>query len=322
MRDFAVSYNGDHADTFFFEPVYMDEEITNYYRVMPNVTSKKKMQFAQKMEKIVRKWSGCGFSPVGGLKVYERSVEVDRQKVNVAQCIDEFLDTVFEEQLNRGLSIKNIDGTIFRSILIEKVREGIALDTQRLFDFGDKSSADPAYDTMDGLFTVHYPALNAAGLLAYTDTSSGSVLNAGDGIAILQSVYDKQPLQLRGLPDPDKEFQVSGSVFTQYQRDIESGGGGDYGLMSMINGIATPTFRGVPIRTKWRWDSIWTELGDSNKHVCELSIRDNKVLAVDLISAKNDLRVWYDEDEEQMKIKAHWKAGANYVHHDLISVGY
>lgn len=323
IRELDVSYNGDLADTMFYEPVFMDEDMTNNFRIMPNVVTEKKMQFIGRMEKIVRKYSGCGFRPVGNLDIYKRKVRVSKHKVNVKQCFDEFIDTVLEEQLNRGLSIKNLSGTVMQEILTGKVREGIALDTQRLYEFGDESSSDPAYDAMNGMFTVHYPKMRTDGLLAYTDSGSGSALNAGDAMDLLRQVYNNQPLALKGLPNAMKSLRVSGTVYERYIEDIEDGGGGDFGLMATINGIQTPMFRGLQVIPRWRWNEIYAaDFGETNKHIVELSATKNKVIATDLVNAQNELRVWYSEDDEELKVKGHWKMGGDYIHHSLFSVAY
>jgi len=91
-----------------------------------------------------------------------------------------------------------------------------------------------------------------------TNTGSGSDLSSGDGFAILRAVYDQAPLQLKGLPANQKVFNVTQSVYSQFREDIENGGGGDYGLLQLINGVEQFTFRGVPVVPQFRWDDIAT----------------------------------------------------------------
>ena len=58
-----------------------------------------------------------------------------------------------------------------------------------------------------------------------------------------------------------KVINVSGSVYSAFREDIEEAGGGDYGLLQLINGVETLTFRGIPVVAQWRWDEILTNVG-------------------------------------------------------------
>ena len=225
--------------------------------------------------------------------------------------------------MKRGTAIHDLTGTVIEDILIDRAREGAKLDVQRIAYFGDRSNPDPNYDQVDGLWTVHYPYLATNDFAPYTDTGSGVALTAGDGIALLAQVYDRQALELRGLPDSMKIFNVSGSVWEQYREDIEAGGGGDYGLIAMIEGQEVLKYRGITVRPNWRWDDIMTnDLGSAESHLIELTVPDNKVLATDLVNPGEDFLVWYDPKTEKLYMKTRFKLGVDYVHPRLLSFGY
>lgn len=319
---FQVNFVGDEANELFLEPVFFDDDIRSQWRVMGNVVTKKKMAFVQALENVVRKYAGCGFNPLGEVKVYDRSIEVERAKVDMEICWDEFEDTVFEELLQRGVRLPDLSGTLIQEIITQRVQQAIRLDVQRLGYFGNTASADPNYDLVDGLWTVHYPALVGLALTPRTDTGSGAALSAGDGIDILRAVYDQAPLQLKGLPTSQKVINVTGSVYSQYREDIEDGGGGDFGLTRLIDGVEQLTFRGIPVIAQWRWDEILANLGTTDAHYVEYTTPLNKVLATDVTNPATELTTWYDEKDEKVYTKSRFKLGVNYIHHSLISVGY
>ncbi|NJO28561.1 MAG: hypothetical protein HC874_14225 [Richelia sp. SL_2_1] len=323
LGGFDVRYVGQEANQIILQPVFMDEDIRLGFNIMPNVAHKKKMQFASKLERIVRKYTGCGFKPVRGMNFFDREVEVRTVKADVELCWDEFADTIYQELLNQGTAMPDIRATTIEQIVILRYLQGIKLDIQRIAAFGDPSNPDPAFDQVEGFWTVHYPELAAADLIPRVDTGSGTALAAGDATELLQAAYNNQPLELRGLPDNMKVFNVTGSVYNAYMQDIETGGGGDYGLMRMIEGNAVLYFRGIQVKPNWRWDGIMaTDFNAPHTHLIELTTPGNKVLATDIVNPGEDFRVWYDEDDELLKIKARWKMGVNYIHPSLISVGY
>jgi hypothetical protein len=243
-------------------------------------------------------------------------------KVDLEMCWDEFEDTVFEELLKTGTRLPDVSGTLIENILLTRTQQAIRNDITRLSYFGDQSSNNPNFDSLDGFWTVYYPQLVADDLVPRTDTGSGADLAAGDGFAILRAVYDQAPLQLKGLPANQKVFNVTQSVYSQLREDIENGGGGDYGLLQLINGVEQFTFRGVTVIPQFRWDDIATSLGTTKPHYVEYTTPQNKVLATDVLSPETALELWYDQKDEKVYIKARFKMGVNYIHPSLISLGY
>lgn len=322
LGQFAVSYRGDLANEILLEPVFFDSELRSSFRIMPNVTNRRKMQFVEKLENVVRKYTGCGFTPIGNMSVYDREIEVQRMKIDMKICWDEFKDTVFEELLNQGTRLPDLTGTQIESILIGRIQQALRLDLERLAFFGNTASNDPNYDSVNGLWTVYYPELVAEALSPRTNTGSGSDLAAGDGIDILRAVYDQAPNELKALPANQKVFNVTHSVYNQYLVDIEEGGGADYGLLTMINGVQTLQFRGIPVMPYHRWDGILTALGTTKPHYVEYTTPLNRVLATDITDPGTDLSIWYEQKDEEVYMKGRWKMGVNYVHHSLVSLGY
>jgi len=317
-----VSFRGTEANNIFLEPVFFDDDLRGQFRVLGNVANKKKMVFVQQLENIVRKYSGCGFNPVGAVDIYQRTIDVEKMKVDLEMCWDEFEDTVFEELLKTGTRLPDISGTLIENILLTRVQQAIRNDITRLSYFGDQSSNNPNFDSLDGFWTVYYPQLVADDLVPRANTGSGTNLAAGDGFAILRDVYDQAPLQLKGLPANQKVFNVTQSVYSQLREDIENGGGGDYGLLQLINGVEQFTFRGVTVIPQFRWDDIATSLGTVKPHYVEYTTPQNKVLATDVLSPETALELWYDQKDEKVYIKARFKMGVNYIHPSLISLGY
>jgi hypothetical protein len=313
---------GTEANKLFLEPIFFDADTLNEFRVMGNVVNKKKIGFVRPLENIIRKYTGCGFNPVGSLSIYEREIEVNKMRVDLELCWDEFEDTVFEELLRTGTNIADVRDTQIGDILMNRARQGVKMDLSRLLYFGNKASADPNYDTIDGFWTVYYPGLVTDGLIPRTNTGSGTAMASGDGIAILRAVYDQAPLPLKGLPNAEKVLNVTGSVWMQYNEDIEDGGGGDFGLMTLIEGSPRLFFRGIEVRPMWRWDEIATSLGTTLPNYVEYTTKMNKVLATDVLDPSSELRIWYDDKDEKNYVKARFKMGSNYIHPSLISVGY
>ncbi len=318
-----ISISSSKATTIFFEPVWKDMITQGNFRVMANVTSKKKIGYVQQLENIIQKATGCGFTPKGQVGVYTREIEVDQFKVNISQCFDVFKDTIFEEQLKKGNMQYDTDGTIMGNILITKVRDAMDLDYTRLFWWGDKASSDANNNLTDGIWSVHIPALVAANQTPYVNANSGSPLAPGDAIDLLKEVYENQALVLKGLPKSMKRFYVSDSVYEAYESDLEALGGGDAGRTQLINGVEMLSYRGIALVNNAKWDEYTTNvLGTPNTHQVLLSAPDNLIFATDLLSSLNSIEIFFDKLEEQVYMKVNGKFGTNYVHPKLMVAAY
>ncbi len=319
---FDVNFRGREASTMFLEPVFFDTDNTNEFRMMGNVSNKKKMGFIQAMENIVRRYSGCGFNPIGSLDIYDREIEVFHLKADVELCWDEFEDTVFEEFLKPGVDISNLQGTQLEQFLVLRVRQAIRLDNQRLAYFGNRASIDPNYDSVNGFWTVYYPNLVAEQLIPRTNTGSGNAILAGEATAMLKAVVDQADIRLKSMPASMKRINVTGSVWEAYRNDLENSGGGDAGRSMLINGEEVLYFRGMVVNPMWRWDEIATALGTPLPNYIEYVALANKVMATDVADPSAQIRVWFDDKDEKLYLKSRWKMGVDYVHNSLISVGY
>lgn len=323
LKDIDVQYTGYEARTLFFEPVFMDADVRRDFRVMPNVVSKKKLQFVQELEKVVRKHTGCGFDPIKGFNLYERYIEVDRAKVDMAICWEEFKDTVFEELLNKGVSISELDGTMMMSILENQLRSAIKKDCSRLAFFGNKADTDPAYDVTDGLWTVLLPDFVAANQTPYKNTGSGSALSAGDGLDLFRDVFDNADIRLKGLPASEKAVYVDGITYEQLRSDIEDRPTNFSSVQDIVSVREILTFRGVRIEPMWLWNEIMAnDFDQNNSHLLLYTAPKNIVYATDLLDSESQFRIWYDDKTEEVNLKARWKFGFNVIHPALMSVGY
>lgn len=320
LQQFNVSFRGDTATQLFFEPVFKGNGLlSGDYRFMYDVRNKRKLTFVGELEKIVRKYAGCGFNPVGSLEVYDRYVEVNKMKADVSQCWDEFKDTIFEELQNRGVRFPDLTDTLMGEILMAQVQNAIAKDVERLLYFGDQSSLDPSVDPMDGLWSVLYPAMVTDALIPRANIASGTAIPAGDGLAAIAAVYDQADLRLRALPNSMKAMYVSGSVYEAYENDlIALGSGTVFRVDTTQNGTTTLSYKGIPVVPMWFWDLNLA----ANQHRIEYRAKQNNVIVTDITDPANEVTMWYDIKDETLNVKSRFPLGVQIIHPSLVSLGY
>lgn len=323
FNELNIALRGPEATQLFLEPIFMDSDIQANYMLMPSVSARKNMAFVQELERVVQRNTGCGFTPQGTMGLYQRDIEVFKMKVNLAFCVDEFFDTIYETALRSGTSLMDIRETVYETVLLQRVREAIMLDIQRLIYFGDTSAANADYNLLDGLWRVYYPALATANAIPRVTTGSGTALAAGAGLDIIQSVARLASNQLKGLPNDQKAIYVTSSIYEQYVIDLQSTTGSDLAYTAILNGIPNLTYRGIPVIPMYRWDRILaTDFSVTLPHYIEYRAIRNVAIATDVLDPTSELRVWFEEKDDQLYVKANFKLGVNYVHPSLVAVGF
>lgn len=314
----------DGVNTLFFDPVWLSMLTLNKFRVITNVTDKKKLGFVRKLDKILQKAISCGWTPKGSVDVYERTIEVDSVKVNLEMCSDEFESTVIAQNFAKtGNSKYDLQGTDFLRMVMQLIQDSLPGEYQRLFWFGKKSSTDVTLNMTDGFWSVHATALVNAGLSPYINSASGAPLAPGDGLALLKKMYKAQSIPLKGLSKSEKVFYVTDSVYEAVQDDYELLGGGDAGRTATINGVESLAYRGIRIEADANWDETMdVDYSAPDTHLALLTTPNNLIMATNMASDMNKVESWYDRKDELNFLKVNSKFGTNFVHPAFFVIAY
>jgi hypothetical protein len=312
-----VNLRGVEASNIFLEPVFIDNDTMALFTVIPDVpaNSSRKMMFVSEIVDPIRQKIGCGFNPVDGASVYDRCVSTTLCAVDLQMCYDEFMQTAMVETMRKGGDIVNLEGTLIADIVLRRLRTAV----EKQF-----SQADPAYNFVDGLWTVYIPQLVTQGLMPNISGYSGAPLAAGDAIDMLTDMYNGAANELKATANNDKVFIVASEVWEQLLIDARSGLFGSTLFVQALEGMAMRmVFQGVEIVPMYDWQGLAaTHLGVNNANLALYTAKQNMVYATDMIGAQTMFKVWNDEDDELLKIKARFSMGFNYVHPSLmISAG-
>jgi len=157
--------------------------------VMPNIKFKSVIQRLETTNFLQD--ATCDFNPAGQVNLTERILEVKDLQVNMTLCKKEFHSTW--QSIEMGYSSFDTLPKSFADYLIAYAAEKVAAANEVSIWQGNGGLSGQ----FDGLFTTAQadPALPPAQNIA------GGVINAGNVIPALQSVYDAIPASLFGKPD-------------------------------------------------------------------------------------------------------------------------
>ena len=207
--------------------------------VMPNIKFKSVIQRLETTNFLQD--ATCDFNPAGQVNLTERILEVKDLQVNMTLCKKEFHSTW--QSIEMGYSSFDTLPKSFADYLIAYAAEKVAAANEISIWQGSSSTSGQ----FDGLFTTAQADL----LLPPAQNIAGGVINAGNVIPALQSVYDAIPASLFGKPD--LKIYVAQNVLKAYVAALggfsalatSNSGVNAQGTMWYNNGAVT--FNGVPI---------------------------------------------------------------------------
>lgn len=332
---FSHTYAGRELLTeIFYQPEENVPSIESLYRVIDTV-DKTNIYIPNKLRKILRKYTSCGFTAAGGtFTLSDRTISTEKIKANVEQCVDEFTDTIFAEAMKRGVMVDDLSNTVIDEILRNQFVKGVTSDIHRIFWFADANDADADWNQFDGLISLFLDASATIGADCFIDMDA-TAFESGDALAVdgakglLKQMYEDADVTLLNMDN--KQFYVTKTVYDNLLDTYEDTAS-SAGLLRLIGGTNQLTFRGIPVVQVPEWD---VNLADStNPHytgsglsigsnLIVFTTPDNLIVGTDVTSPSSEFRIRYnDDDDELMKIISKFKLGAQFVHESLVCLAY
>lgn len=332
---FSHTYAGRELLTeIFYTPQEGVPSIESLYRVIDTV-DKTNIYLPATLSKILRKYTGCGFSAAGGtFAITDKVISTEKVKANVEECVEAFADTVFYEAAKRGVAIDDLSNTVIDEMIRRQFVKGLTSDIHRIYWFADANDADADWNQFDGLISLFLDNSAGIGADCFVNADSTS-FETSDALAtdgakgLMKQLYEAADPTLLAMAD--KKFYVTKTVYDNLldtYEDLNSSAG----LLRMINGSMELTFRGIPVVQVPEWD---LHLADStNPHytgsglgigsnLIVFTSPQNLVIGTDVSSPSSEFKIRYaDNDEETMKITSKFKLGAQYVHDKLVCLAY
>ena len=310
--ELEIDLIGQEAQIALLKPIFFDDSL-DLFQKMYMVNSKQKIAYASVMKNVIQRSISCGMRPKGSVDIYERTINTEYLGIYLNQCFDEALNLCYESLLKAGNEISDLTGTFFMEVLVTRAQEAIKKDLEKLAFYGDKTSANEDNNTVDGLW-VYLKDLISKNAIPVVNTGSGSPLAAGDGIDILQEMYENQRNELKAVAPENKIFLVTTDLYFQYQKDLREGSINSSAFTSNVQegGLGT-AFESIEVRPMWDWQNYALEYqGQADAHQAILTTKDNLVVATDIEDQETMLEVWYDRDSELNKVRAKFRYGFNY----------
>jgi hypothetical protein len=332
-ENFDYTYNGNLLTEVFFKPSVGTPQLDSIFRILPGSKYKIQAPLGPVLSKIVKAGTDCTRTAAGSVNLTNQTIELSPLKMFVEECAEEFEtatgNILAEEWLKSGVDVNDISGTQLEATINTMLEDALRRDVFRIVSFGDTSDADNDFNQLEGLWAQLIA--NSGGGTSYCVNKVASfgtaTLSAGEALAAFKAAYEGADAILDQIPEAQKRFYVTRSVFDNLVSSYESvSTGSDLQVGYLADGIPIVRYRGVEVVKISAWDESLADtanpLNGTTSHLLLYTTRENHVLGVENSADLNRIRSWYSLDDDKYKFDSKMRIGYNYLHCDLQTIAY
>jgi len=244
---------------------------------------------------------GCGYSPSGTTSFTQRTVTVGKIMIAETICVKDFEAKFTQEALRAGSNYTDFGNAEFLDAYLAKKNARIAAQLETAIWQGETTGSTANLNKFDGLQKLIDPSAVDANVTGFTGlTGVVSTVNASNVIACTEAVYKAIPAAIVGKGDV--------KIFVGYdwyrllilayrEKNMFSYNPQDDNANSFI----------LPA-TNIEIIAVHGLNGQGDAYAFSMS---NAVMAVDLEDEESNYRVWYSEDNDEIRTKVSFKVGVN-----------
>lgn len=164
---------------------------------------------------------------------------------------------------------------------------------------------------------------NLTGSVAATTAAvRNTTLKAGAAVAILQALYEARTDELAEFDATEARFDVTRSVYENYLAYLQTQSGAEAAFSTLVNGVRTLTFNGIPVMKRPDWDKRWksADFGYVQPHFALLSTHKNYVWGTDSTDDMAQVEAWYEKKDQMNYFRTQYCAGTQIVHPVYVTV--
>lgn len=246
---------------------------------------------------VLQEANGCGFNPDGGTEFTERDITTGQFKVNTQYCPEDLL-----AKFNEGKVKVSANGgeMPYEAEIMDSIVEGINKKMEKMIWQGDVN-ASGSTDIIDGFLTQAKGADSAS-------TISVSFASGASAYEKIQQVYMAIPEEIVD----DAVIFVSPATFREYCQDLVKENLYNY---NGENGELTEMFlpaSSVKVRKTY---------GLTGSNAIYASTFKNLYAACDMENAKEEIKLWFSDDDDVYKLKVRYNLGVASLWPDMVIVG-
>ena len=237
---------------------------------------------------------GCGFSANGKTEFSERAIATTPLKVNDSWCPDSLLGK-YSEYLVRFGADSNAENMPFEQEILSEIEKKIDLKMEKMVWQGDSGLG------FTGLVELAKGADSASTIVATASTAA--------------TLYERIKAVVLAIPEEILDKAVIFVSPANYRAFVQEMVEKNY-IHCGPDGIVENndiTFPGTDIK-------VHKTIGLQGSDVIYASVYENMVYGADLMNDKEEVRLWFSDDDDLFKLKIKWNAGVATLYPDMVVI--
>ncbi len=241
---------------------------------------------------------GCGFSPQGTAELTQREIETGIIKVNMEFCPDTLLGK-WAEYLVQIKATK--DELPFEEYLVDSIVANINKKMEKAVWQSDTTSSDPNLNRFDGMLKIASAEATTIKVAIGENTSAYDAIKAVY-MAIPEAVLDK-----------DARIFVAPALFREFMQEMVEKNYYHYSGAQDEN-VREFVFPGTDVR-------VVSTPGLAGTQSILATYDKNMFYGCDAVDDKEEVKLWFSDDDDVFKLKVRWNAGTQFAFPDEVVLG-
>lgn len=243
----------------------------------------------------------CSFDPSGTTTFSQRTVTVGKIKVEEKICPKDLEAYFTQEALKAGSTYEDFGNSDFQKAFLDKKNARIASQLGVAIWQGDTSSGTANLNKFDGLIKlIDAGSPVDANVSGFTGVATITTLTKDNVISAFKGVRAAIPAAYKGKPG--YKIFCGFDVWELYQQALIDANNFHYTAVDNVNYELTIPGTTLKVIADHGLDSTGDIYGLYMPHV---------VLAVDLEDEENNYKMWYSEDNNDVRYRVEFKMGVN-----------
>lgn len=311
---------------------FITPDINKLHTVVQGIVAKQQIAFARPLYKVSKLNATCDATFLADqAKITEKGWDPVDIHVPFEMCFKELENTFFQWGLKLGKDRGDLTATDAVQFVLEKLREAMQHDLQRIAWMSDKAvlNVSNGGSLKNGESVTNYNHFNGFWKQIFASTTANPsnrvtiTENAGATYAIQNALatdmayntflqmYENASTNLSS--NPNAVIYCTKKMYFNYLRTL-SNKSVDASFSRLVDGVSMPSFYGVPVEHNNIWTDSITDFDNGTRlnlpNRALFTIKENIQLGVDSLSSLGEFNVSYENRTNTVVMRSGYKADA------------
>jgi len=323
-ESFNYTWDGQITNDVLIKPVVTSADFMGVFQVKTGIKNKWQITLGAIMTNVIKQATGCDDRTASGTgALTNRTLTLDEMELFVAACKEEFEDNFTEAWLKDGNDISDLSGTDAEKLIVSLLEPAVKADLSRLFYFGNNASGNANLNGMTGMWTRLLAGVQDSYCVKRVDNIATLNQTANTrSVDYFENLFTGANIILKQLPTAEKKFFVTGNIWENYLKYLETADQTANGVKLVVDGQLKLSYRGIEVVPMWSWDSdiAGYSLGSPSRIL--YTTPQNHWIGVSQAADQGQLNAWYERKDRKYYFENQFKIGYQYAHCDLQAVSY